>query len=45
MINISVIEDEEWMRETIVDYLNRAMTNFQEVEYQTYESAETFWED
>lgn len=44
MISISVIEDEEWMKEIIVDYINRAMTNYQEVKYQTYENAEAFLE-
>lgn len=44
MINISVVEDEKWMRDIIADYLNVAKTNFQEVKYQTYESAEAFLE-
>lgn len=44
MINISVIEDEKWMRDIIVEYLNVARTKFQEVKYQTYENAEAFLE-
>ena len=42
MISISVIEDEKWMWDIIVEYLNVARTKFQEVKYQTYESAEAW---
>ena len=43
MINISVIEDEKWMRDIIVEYLSVARTKFQEVKYQTYESFFRSW--
>lgn len=44
MINIGIIEDESRMREFIGDYIEQAIKKFNEVKYQTYESAETFLE-